>query len=66
MSKWESTDRSKGRSPYVRRNKRPYAYSHKNCAHRDTVEQKTATWHGTVCRVCNIIRSKFGPEGAAT
>ena len=66
---------SKKLSPYVRYNKRPYAYEHKNCNHTREVFQSVAAsespkndgWRGMVCATCNIILKpyKAGSRAAA-
>lgn len=49
----------KGRSPYKKYGKSPYAYGFKRCEHNHTVRQSMPTWSGLVCAACNTITKRF-------
>lgn len=58
MSKGQ-IDRTKGKSPYVRYDKKPFPYSYRRCEHKNWVTQITPTWGGKVCGNCGSIMMAF-------
>jgi hypothetical protein len=48
-------DRRTGKSPYQRRKKKPYAFRHKNCEHKQKVIEHQANARITACMLCGSI-----------